>query len=92
MSAVEFAEWAEYYAVEPFGEARGDIRAALTSFAVMKAAGSKTARIEHFLPFMNLKSEAKSGKNAARAQIQDAFLKAASKLPKRVITRKKKAA
>ena len=43
-----------YYNIEPFGEERADIRQAITSTLIANAfyTGSKPARPEDFMPFM----------------------------------------
>jgi len=49
ISAREFAEWAAYYQLEPFGEARADLRAARVAWAAFNAQRDKPVDEEHFL-------------------------------------------
>lgn len=47
------SEWQAYYAIEPFGEERADIRTAINTAAIvnhLKAKGTP-AKVEDFLPF-----------------------------------------
>lgn len=49
MSARELAEWQAYYHIEPFGEERGDLRAAMLGQTVAVLAGNKDAKLGDFL-------------------------------------------
>ena len=56
MSSREFSEWMAYYAIEPFGEERADLRQALTTSAVHNSIQAQTKRPkwtkpEDFMPF-----------------------------------------
>lgn len=49
------SEWIAYYTIEPFGEERADIRAAITDITIAAAApnrkrGAKLPKIEEFMP------------------------------------------
>lgn len=51
--AVEFAEWMAEYRLEPFGDERGDINAAMICTLVanaMKGKGGKTYKLSDFMP------------------------------------------
>lgn len=51
--AVEFAEWLAEYRIEPFGDERGDINAAMICTLVanaMKGKGGKTYKLADFIP------------------------------------------
>jgi hypothetical protein len=54
MSSREFAEWAAYYQVEPFGEARADLRAAIVAktMADLWRGEGEPVPIENFLPLL----------------------------------------
>ena len=41
ISSREFAEWAAYYEIEPFGEERADLRAGVVASMVGNSAGGK---------------------------------------------------
>lgn len=52
MGYSEFVEWTAYYAEEPFGEARGDIQAALIAATIVnvnRKKGSRARKISEFL-------------------------------------------
>lgn len=56
MSSAEFAEWMAYYAIEPFGEERADLRQALTTSAIHNSVQAQTkhpkwTKPEDFMPF-----------------------------------------
>jgi len=53
MSSRELTEWMAYYALEPFGEERGDMRAGIvasTLYNVHRGPKSKAASPEDFMP------------------------------------------
>jgi hypothetical protein len=41
LTSRDIAEWQAYYLVEPFGESRADLRAAITACTVANAAGGR---------------------------------------------------
>ncbi len=49
MSSAEYADWVEYAQVEPWGEQRADIRAAIVACTVARSQGAKV-ELEDFLP------------------------------------------
>jgi elongation factor P hydroxylase len=49
MSARELQEWQLFAQIEPFGEERADIQAALVAWTVATAAGAKNVRLDDFL-------------------------------------------
>lgn len=56
MSSHEFSEWMAYYAIDPFGEDRADLRQALTTAAVANSVEAqrkhpKWTKPEDFMPF-----------------------------------------
>lgn len=56
MSSREFSEWMAYYAIEPFGEERADLRQALTTSAVHNSIQAqskhpKWTKPEDFMPY-----------------------------------------
>ena len=62
MSSREFSEWMAYYQIEPFGEARADLRQALTTTAVINAAQAqakhpKWSKPEDFMLFSKAQSK-----------------------------------
>lgn len=44
------AEWRAYYELEPFGQDRGDLPAAIVAYTVASAAGAKSVRLSDFMP------------------------------------------
>ena len=51
MPITELAEWAQLYAEEPFGDARGDLQAAIIACTTARAlGGNKQAKVADFLP------------------------------------------
>jgi hypothetical protein len=51
LTAKELAYWQAYYAVEPFGEQRDDMRAAMLACVVARVAGNRNARTQDFMLF-----------------------------------------
>jgi len=45
----ELSEWMAFYSIEPFGELRADMRAAMVAFHIAAGAGAKDIKIEDFL-------------------------------------------
>ena len=52
MSYREFRGWQEYYKVEPFGEKRADLRAALIACVIANANRGKNSRVFKVEDFM----------------------------------------
>ncbi len=50
MSALELTEWQRYYDVEPFGEERSDLRAAIVARVIAQSNGARAAKLEDFIP------------------------------------------
>ena len=50
MSALELAEWQRYYDVEPFGEERADLRAAIVARVIAQSNGARQAKLDDFMP------------------------------------------
>ncbi len=53
MSAREFAEWMAYYQLEPFGEERADLRAAIVAKTIADVntpKGARRAKLTEFMP------------------------------------------
>lgn len=48
LSLRQLAEWQRFYGLEPWGAEFEDMQHALNRLVTMRAAGSKTARLEHF--------------------------------------------
>jgi hypothetical protein len=71
MSVKELDEWAQYYALEPFGEERADYRNALNCLVAAKCNGNKNAKLDDFLLFKVKKTK----KNDFDKQIVEIFLK-----------------
>lgn len=92
MSARECAEWARFYAQEPFGDLRADLRAGIIASTVASVNGSKPMRPRDFMPFADagMRAPVKAGPrdDGARA----AFLMASGNLPRRVVRRRAPAA
>lgn len=64
MPAHEFMAWAEYHAVEPFGEARADLRMAILASltANIHAARGKKFKPSDFMPYERQRGKPKSAK------------------------------
>jgi len=50
MSSREFAEWAAFYRLEPFGEARGDLRAGIVAATMANTVRDPKQRSRPFTP------------------------------------------
>lgn len=80
MTSPQLMEWIAYYTIEPFGEDRADIRAAITDITIAAAAanrkkGAKLPKIEDFIP--KFEAEEKSQTVDEMIQIAAAFTIAA---------------
>jgi hypothetical protein len=85
MPATELMEWVQYYGVEPFGEFRADLRSAIVATVIARTmGGSKKATPADFMPF-NDKRAARTASRDEAAHVTDAFMKASSKLPHKVL-------
>lgn len=49
ISSKELTEWMAFYSIEPFGEVRADMRAALIAHTVAAGAGAKKIKLEDFM-------------------------------------------
>ncbi len=49
MSSTEYADWLEYAAQEPWGEARSDLRSAIVACTVARSQGAR-CEVQDFLP------------------------------------------
>ena len=49
MSSREITEWMAWYSIEPFGEVRSDMRAAMIAGYVAAGAGAKNIKLEDFM-------------------------------------------
>lgn len=53
MSSREFAEWMAFYKMEPFGEERADLRAAIVACTIAnvnRAKGKRAFKVDDFMP------------------------------------------
>lgn len=67
MTAAEFMEWCAYYTIEPWGEERADLRAAIVAATVAngnRGKKQKPYKVEDFMP--------KFGPDAGRKKMSDA--------------------
>jgi len=94
MPATELTEWALFYEQHPFGEFRADLRAGIVASVVAQTAGNKNAKPSQFMPLiMKELTTLGAGPSPAAveaAQINDAFMKASSRLKHHIIRRKRK--
>lgn len=71
MSSREFSEWMAFYNIDPFGDQRADLRAAIQSsllFNVNRGKGQSAKSVEDYMPFSEKpKSKGLTGKYAAAA-------------------------
>lgn len=91
MTMREFYAWLDFYAVEPFGDTRADIRAgiiAATTANVYRGKGKKPFSPSDFMLF---KDEPDSEKTIVK-KFAEEFGKAAKNLPINIIRAKKKPA
>lgn len=49
MSSAEFAEWAAFYQLEPFGVWRDNVHAALIAMAIARSLGATRVQVEDFI-------------------------------------------
>jgi uncharacterized protein DUF4035 len=92
MSAREFYDWLEFYAVEPFGDTRADIRAGIISSTlanIHRAKGRKAYNPSDFMLFQEQPEEGST--KALVAKFATEFGKATKNLPINIIKAKKKA-
>jgi len=60
MSSSEMSEWAAYYRIEPFGDVRNDVHAAMICQSVISPhmeKGKKPPSIEELMPFRDTEKE-----------------------------------
>lgn len=75
IDSAEFTEWMAYYQLEPFGEERADLRAAIIASTIANAFSKKRSKPQDFMPQFEREVVAKSPK-----QIENLFK---SKMPKK---------
>jgi hypothetical protein len=89
MPATELVEWVEFYGVEPFGDFRADLRSAIVATTIARTmGGNRKVRPIDFMPFNDERTQRNAARAAATSEaaaVSDAFLKASSKLPHKVI-------
>jgi hypothetical protein len=93
MTMREFYAWLDFYAVEPFGDTRADIRAgiiAATTANVYRGKGKKPFSPSDFMLFKD-ESEADPGRTIA-SKFAEEFGKATKNLPINIVRAKKKPA
>lgn len=59
MDAEEFKYWMAYYAIDPWGEERDDIRSAIVAATVSNSnpyRKGRNARVDDFLPFADMRA------------------------------------
>lgn len=65
----QYTEVMAYGGVEPLDVVRGDFRSALVCLTIAQAAGSRRAKLRHFL----LESERKAGRRQTPEEMREAF-------------------
>jgi hypothetical protein len=94
MPATELTEWALFYQQHPFGEFRADLRAGIVASVIATTSGNKNAKPTDFMPLtMKEWTEMKVGPSSRAleaARVNEAFMKASSRLKHHIIRRKKK--
>jgi len=91
MSVVEYRAWIDYYAVEPFGDFRADLRSGVVASTVARMLGGKGSRPKplDFMPIVkrNLERQRAASGNPG-AELHAAILSGFKGRVKRVVIRK----
>lgn len=69
MSESELALWAEFYQVEPWGEARADLRSGIIASTVANGYARKGTKPSDFMPFLQKPKPAEMSEDDIEAAI-----------------------
>lgn len=73
LSVRQLTEWQRFYSLEPWGAEIEDTQNALRCVVAMRAAGSKTAKLEHFRLVKETEPEPEEDDYRLAKQIRSAF-------------------